>query len=258
MSTFLNNSPIFGPVHSRRLGISLGVNMMPASGKICTFDCLYCENGLNAERRCSDNHNSAALVADALEKKLLEMRDEGTLPDVITFAGNGEPTAAPEFPEAIRAAVELRGKIAPQAKIAVLSNGTKANKPRIHDALTLVDDNILKLDTVDADYIRLLDRPVGSYDVAKQIETFASFQGHVIVQTIFLNGKWRGHDMDNTTDYYVAPWLRALDRIRPQEATIYTIARETPVTGLRKAPADVMDGIAARVRALGIPCQVSY
>lgn len=258
MSTFLNNSPIFGPVHSRRLGISLGVNMMPASGKICTFDCLYCENGLNAERRCSDNHNSAALVADALEKKLLGMRDEGTLPDVITFAGNGEPTAAPEFPEAIRAAVELRGKIAPQAKIAVLSNGTKANKPRIHDALTLVDDNILKLDTVDADYIRLLDRPVGSYDVEKQIETFASFQGHVIVQTIFLNGKWRGHDMDNTTDYYVAPWLRALDRIRPQEATIYTIARETPVTGLRKAPADVMDSIAARVRALGIPCQVSY
>lgn len=122
----------------------------------------------------------------------------------------------------------------------------------------LVDDNILKLDTVDADYIRLLDRPVGAYDVEKQIETFASFQGHVIVQTIFLNGEWRGHDMDNTTDCYVAPWLRALDRIRPQEATIYTIARETPVTGLRKAPADVMDGIAARVRALGIPCQVSY
>ena len=258
MSTFLNNSPIFGPVHSRRLGISLGVNMMPASGKICTFDCLYCENGLNAERRCSDNHNSAALVADALENKLLEMRDEGTLPDVITFAGNGEPTAAPEFPEAIRAAVELRGKIAPQAKIAVLSNGTKANEPRVHDALMLVDDNILKLDTIDADYIRLLDRPVRAYDVEKQIETFASFQGHVIVQTIFLNGEWRGHDMDNTTDYYVAPWLRALDRIRPQEATIYTIARETPVTGLRKAPADVMDGIAARVRALGIPCQVSY
>ena len=258
MSTFLNNSPIFGPVHSRRLGISLGVNMMPASGKICTFDCLYCENGLNAERRCSENHSSAALVADALENKLLEMRDEGTLPDVITFAGNGEPTAAPEFPEAIRAAVELRGKIAPQAKIAVLSNGTKANEPRVHDALMLVDDNILKLDTVDADYIRLLDRPVGAYDVEKQIETFATFQGHVIVQTIFLNGEWRGHDMDNTTDCYVAPWLRALDRIRPQEATIYTIARETPVTGLRKAPVDVMDGIAARVRALGIPCQVSY
>lgn len=258
MSTFLNNSPIFGPVHSRRLGISLGVNMMPASGKICTFDCLYCENGLNAERRCSDSHNSATFVAEALEKKLLEMREEGSLPDVITFAGNGEPTAAPEFPEAIQAAVELRRQIAPQAKIAVLSNGTKANEPRVHDALMLVDDNILKLDTVDADYIRLLDRPVGPYDVEKQIETFASFQGHVIVQTIFLRGRWRGHDMDNTTDRHVTPWLQALERIRPQEATIYTIARETPVAGLQKAPADVMDGIGARVELLGIPCQVSY
>lgn len=258
MSTFLNNSPIFGPVHSRRLGISLGVNMMPASGKICTFDCLYCENGLNAERRCPDSHNTAAFVADALEKKLLDMRDEGKLPDVITFAGNGEPTAAPEFPEAIQAAVELREEIAPQAKIAVLSNGTKAKEPRVHDALMLVDDNILKLDTVDDDYIRLLDRPVAAYSVEKQIETFASFQGHVIVQTIFLRGEWEGHEMDNTSDRYVAPWLEALERIRPQETTIYTIARETPVSGLLKAPADVMDGIAARVRALGIPCQVSY
>lgn len=258
MATFLNNSPIFGPVRSRRLGISLGVNMMPASGKICTFDCLYCENGLNAERRCSDSHNSAAFIGDALEKKLLEMRAEGALPDVITFAGNGEPTAAPEFPEAIQAAVELRGEIAPQAKIAVLSNGTKANEPRVHDALTLVDDNILKLDTVDSDYIKLLDRPVGSYSVEKQIETFASFQGHVIVQTIFLRGEWEGHDMDNTSDRYVAPWLEALERIQPQETTIYTIARETPVSGLLKAPADVMDGIAVRVRAMGIPCQVSY
>lgn len=258
MSTFLNNSPIFGPVHSRRLGISLGVNMMPASGKICTFDCLYCENGLNAERRCSDGYNSAAIVADALEKKLLDMRDEGKVPDVITFAGNGEPTAAPEFPEAIRAAMELRERIAPDAKIAVLSNGTKANEPRVHDALMLVDDNILKLDTVDPDYIKLLDRPAGSYDVEKQIETFASFQGHVIMQTIFLRGEWEGHSMDNTSGHYVAPWLEALERIRPQEATIYTIARETPVSGLLKAPADVMDGIAARVRALGIACQVSY
>ena len=258
MSTFLNNSPIFGPVHSRRLGISLGVNMMPASGKICTFDCLYCENGLNAEHRCSDGYNSAAIVADALEKKLMEMRDEGTLPDVITFAGNGEPTAAPEFPEAIQAAVELRERIAPKAKIAVLSNGTKAHEPKVHDALMLVDDNILKLDTVNANYIRLLDRPVGAYDVEKQIETFASFQGHVIVQTIFLRGEWSGHDMDNTADQYVEPWLSALVRIRPQETTIYTIARETPVAGLQKAPANVLDGIAARVRGIGIPCQVSY
>ena len=143
MSTFLNASPIFGPVRSRRLGLSLGVNMMPASGKICTFDCIYCENGLNAERPCHEPYNTAAGVLDALEAKLREMAAEGELPDVITFAGNGEPTAAPEFPQAIAGAIALRDQLAPNTKIAVLSNGTRADQPAVHDALMMVDDNIL-------------------------------------------------------------------------------------------------------------------
>ena len=128
MSTFLNASPIFGPVRSRRLGLSLGVNMMPASGKICTFDCIYCENGLNAERPCHEPYNTAAVVLDALEAKLREMAAEGELPDVITFAGNGEPTAAPEFPQAIAGAVAFRDQLAPNTKIAVLSDGMLAEE----------------------------------------------------------------------------------------------------------------------------------
>lgn len=258
MSTFLNASPIFGPVRSRRLGLSLGVNMMPASGKICTFDCIYCENGLNAERPCHEPYNTAAVVLDALEAKLREMAAEGELPDVITFAGNGEPTAAPEFPQAIAGAVALRDQLAPNSKIAVLSNGTRADRPEVHDVLMMVDDNILKLDTVDPAFIQLLDQPVGPYDVEHQIETFASFDGHVIIQTIFLTGEYLGKPIDNTGEEYVAPWLAALERIRPQEATIYTVARETPVAGLAKAAPEALDAIAARVRALGIPCQVSY
>lgn len=258
MSTFLNASPIFGPVRSRRLGLSLGVNMMPASGKICTFDCIYCENGLNAERPCHEPYNTAAVVLDALEAKLREMAVEGELPDVITFAGNGEPTAAPEFPQAIAGAVALRDELAPNSKIAVLSNGTRADRPQVHDALMMVDDNILKLDTVDPAFIQLLDQPVGPYDVEHQIETFASFNGHVIIQTMFLTGEYQGKLIDNTGEEYVAPWLAALERIRPQEATIYTVARETPVAGLAKAAPEVLDAIAARVRAIGIPCQVSY
>ena len=258
MSTFLNASPVFGPVRSRRLGLSLGVNMMPAEGKICSFDCLYCENGFNAERVCGKKHNSAAVVAEALETKLRQMGEAGELPDVITFAGNGEPTGAPEFPEAIRRAVELRDELAPSAKIAVLSNGTYTSRPEVHDALMLVDDNILKLDTVDPEFIQLVDRPAGPYDVEKQIEAFAAFEGHVIVQTIFLRGEYKGESCDNTGEEYVVPWLRALERIRPQEATIYTIARETPAAGLEKAPAETLDAIAARVEAVGIPCQVSY
>ncbi len=258
MSTFLNASPVFGPVKSRRLGVSLGVNMMPAAGKICSFNCIYCENGLNEERRCHQPHNDAATVLAALRAKLCEMRDAGELPDVITFAGNGEPTAAPEFPQAIEGAVRLRDELAPAAKIAVLSNGTYADRPAVHDALMLVDDNILKLDTVDADYIRLIDNPGCAYDVAHQVETFKSFGGHAIIQTIFLRGTYQGHDMDNTGDKYVGPWLEALREIAPQAATIYTVARETPVAGLEKAPAEALDAIARRVEGLGIPCQVSY
>ena len=139
----------------------------------------------------------------------------------------------------------------------MLSNGTRADRPEVHDALMMVDDNILKLDTVDPAFIQLLDQPVGPYDVEHQIETFASFDGHVIIQTIFLTGEYLGKPIDNTGEEYVAPWLAALERIRPQEATIYTVARETPVAGLAKAAPEVLDTIAARVRALGIPCQVS-
>ena len=258
MSTFLNASPIFGPVRSRRLGLSLGVNLMPASGKICTFDCIYCENGFNGERRTSDSYNSADVVLTALEAKLREMAAAGELPDVITFAGNGEPTAAPAFPAAIEGAVRLRDEIAPAAKIAVLSNGTHAARPAVHDALMKVDDNILKLDTVNPEFIELIDQPVGAYDVERQIETFASFEGHVIVQTMFLTGTYRGKSLDNTGDEYVGPWLAALERIRPQAVTIYTVARDTPAAGLAKAAPEALDGIAARVEALGIPCQVSY
>ena len=258
MSTFLNASPIFGPVRSRRLGLSLGVNMMPASGKICTFDCIYCENGLNAERPCHEPYNTAAGVLDALEAKLREMAAEGELPDVITFAGNGEPTAAPDVSAAIAGAIALRDQLAPNTKIAVLSNGTRADQPAVHDALMMVDDNILKLDTVDPAFIQLLDQPVGPYDVEHQIETFASFNGHVIIQTIFLNGEYQASPSITLVKRTSALGSRRCERIRPQEVTIYTVARETPVAGLAKAAPVVLDTIAARVRALGIPCQVSY
>ena len=152
----------------------------------------------------------------------------------------------------------LRDELAPKAKIAVLSNGTFADRPEVHDALMLVDDNILKLDTVNPEFIALLDRPVGAYDVERQVKTFASFNGHVIVQTIFLSGTCEGRNIDNTGDEYVLPWLDALVRIAPEAATIYTVARETPVSGLKKASREQMDRIASLVRERGIECQVSY
>lgn len=258
MPTYLNPSPIFGPVHSRRLGRSLGVNLMPATGKICSFNCVYCENGLNEHRRTHDPYVTLPHLTRALEEALAHMAEEGDTPDVITFAGNGEPTASPIFPEAIAVTRQLRDRYCPTARIAVLSNGSHADRPGVHEALMGVEDNILKLDTVDAGYIQLLDRPVGTYDVEHQVETFASFGGHVTVQTIFLTGTANGHDLDNTGEHYVGPWLQALRRIRPTGVTVYTIARDTPTSGLRKAPPTALDAVGRRVRALGIPCSVSY
>lgn len=166
MSTVIYPSPIYGPVHSRRLGLSLGVNLMPADGKICTFDCLYCECGFNKDRRTHLPHPTRQQVAEALEKQLIKMHNDQEHPDVLTFAGNGEPTSHPEFPGIIDDTIRLRDKWCPKAKISVLSNATFSGHDDIRQALLKVDNNILKLDTVSMEYIRKVDRPIQpSYDV---------------------------------------------------------------------------------------------
>lgn len=254
MSTIIYPSPIFGPVHSRRLGVSLGINLLPADGKVCTFDCIYCECGFNADRRPALPMPTREQVRQALEARLQDMLQNGPTPDVLTFAGNGEPTANPAFPEIIDDTLRLRDQYFPQAKVSVLSNSTLAGRPAVHDALMRVDNNILKLDTVDSAFINKVDRPTGHYDVAAIIDSMKCFRGHVIIQTMFL----KGDDLDNTTDAYVEPWLQAIREIGPQEVMVYTIDRETPDRSLRKATRAELDAIAERVRALGIPCQASY
>ena len=257
MSTIIYPSPIFGPIHSRRLGVSLGINLLPADGKVCTFDCIYCECGFNADHRPKQKMPTREEVAAALEAKLKDMKANGPHPDVLTFAGNGEPTANPHFPEIIEDTICLRDKYFPEAKVSVLSNATLIHRPKIHDALMKVDNNILKLDTVNADYINKVDRPEGEwYQVDQVIEGLKRFNGHVIIQTMFLKGQ--GGNYDNTGDEYIAPWLKALKEIAPQQVMIYTIDRETPAQGLQKATHEELDSIRDRVIALGIPCTASY
>lgn len=260
MSTIIYPSPIYGPVHSRRLGISLGINLMPADGKICTFDCIYCECGYNSDRRTRSPHPSRQQVAEALERQLRKMHDDNQHPDVLTFAGNGEPTSHPDFPSIIDDTIRLRDELCPKAKVSVLSNSTFITKPAIREALMRVDNNILKLDTVNADYIRRVDRPTQpSYNVESIIENMKLFEGHIIVQTMFMRGTTdEGLDVDNTSEDFVAPWLEAIKDIRPQEVMIYTIDRETPDSHLLKASHEELDAIKARVETLGIPCTASY
>ena len=255
MSTIIYPSPIYGPVHSRRLGLSLGINLMPPDGKICTFDCLYCECGFNAERRTRSPHPSREVVAEALERQLIAMHNEGQHPDVLTFAGNGEPTSNPHFAGIIDDTIRLRNRWCPEAKISVLSNSTFIGRQGIREALMKVDNNILKLDTVDNEYIRRVDRPTQpSYDVKKIIEHLKWFNGHVIIQTMFM----KGDGTDNTSEQYVAPWLEALRDIKPQSVMIYTIDRETPDQKLQKATPEELDAIRNRVIAVGIPCTAYY
>ena len=255
MSTIIYPSPIFGPVRSRRLGLSLGINLLPADGKVCSFDCIYCECGFNEDHRPSLPLPTRDEVAHALEQKLQQMQREGQLPDVLTFAGNGEPTCHPHFADIIADTIRLRDQYCPEAKVSVLSNATMIHRTEVHDALMLVDNNIQKLDTIDPDFIRSIDHPAGSYDVQRIIDRLKAFNGHVIIQTMFL----RSDDgLDNTTDHYVAPWLEAIKAIAPRQVMIYTIDRETPDPSLHKAPRETLDAIRDRVIAAGIPCTASY
>ena len=257
--TIIYPSPIFGPVHSRRLGISLGINLQPGDGKVCSFDCIYCECGLNADHRPQSHRPSRKVVAEALEHTLNEMKDKGETPDVLTFAGNGEPTGHPQFLDIIRDTIRLRNEYCPNAKVSVLSNATFCGRPDVREALMLVDNNILKLDTVDIDYIRLVDRPCQpSYNVPDIITWMKAYDGHCIIQTMFMSGSVDGQDVDNVKEEYIQPWLDAVKEIRPQQVMIYTIDRETPVQGLKKATHQQLDDIRDRVIAMGIPCSASY
>ena len=258
MATIIYPSPIFGPVQSRRLGISLGINLLPDDGKVCTFDCIYCECGLNATRRSRKPLPTREEVSTALEKKLNEMQAGGVRPDELTFAGNGEPTIHPQFPEIIADTIALRNKFCPNAKVSVLTNATLITRNKVFEALKLIDNNIVKLDTVNREYIQNIDRPTGNYDLAAIIERMKAFNGQAVIQTMFMKGIANGIDVNNTGDEYVLPWIAAVKEIAPREVMIYTIDRETPTDGLEKATHEELDRIVELLRREGIKASASY
>lgn len=256
--TVIYSSPIFGPIHSRRLGVSLGINLMPDDGKCCSFDCIYCECGFNCDFVPHHFRPTREQVRMALEAKLVEMKADGLAPDVLTFAGNGEPTLHPDFPCIIDDTIALRDSYFPQAKVSVLSNSSQIVRQEIFDALCRVDNNMCKLDTVSAEYVSMVDRPNGHYVLEDIISQLRKFGKRCIIQTMFMRGEYQGRCVDNTSEDFVAPWLETIKSISPREVMIYTIDRETPAHGLEKAPHDTLDAIAKRVRALGLPCKVAY
>jgi wyosine [tRNA(Phe)-imidazoG37] synthetase (radical SAM superfamily) len=258
MATFLFDKIIFGPVTSRRLGVSLGVNLLPVDRKVCNFNCIYCECGWTREDHMKSPLPSREMVRNELRKKLTEMRDGGTLPDVITFAGNGEPTIHPEFSGIIDDTISLRDELCPSASVAVLSNATMINNSEVRSALMKTDRNILKLDSAVEETVRIHNQPGAGFSVAETIEQLKLFRGDVTIQTLFVKGEFEGNFIDNTTPREVAAWLTALREIAPREVMLYTIHRDTPEGGsLVKVPEEELNRIAKMVRRLGIKTEVS-
>lgn len=255
--TSLFDDIIFGPVRSRRLGLSLGVNLLPADSKLCSFDCIYCECGWNADHRGQRRFNRREDVRELLAAKLASMVGEGTPPDVITFAGNGEPTLHPDFEGVIDDTIALRDSLCPSAKVSVLSNATQIGREDVRRALLRVDNNILKLDSAFDETVRLVNKPAGNYTVARTVELMKLFEGRLIIQTMFLRGTCDGCTVDNTTDSEVDAWLRLVREIAPRQVMVYSLDRDTPCQTLEKVPRAELEAIARRVEAAGIPCSVA-
>lgn len=256
--TSLFHDIIFGPVHSRRLGLSLGVNLLPTDSKLCSFDCIYCECGWNAEHPGGRRFNSREDVRTQLEATLRRMVADSTPPDVITFAGNGEPTMHPDFEAVIGDTIALRDALCPAAKVSVLSNATQIHRDSVRRALLRVDNNILKLDSAFDATVRRMNNPQSaSYTVRGIVEAMKRFDGRMILQTMFLRGECGGQPVDNTTEEEVSAWLRLVAEIRPRQVMVYSLDRDTPCPTLEKVTKEELQAIAARVEALGIPCSVA-
>ena len=234
----LREETVFGPIFSRRLGTSLGINLLPEKGKICNFDCIYCECGWNKDGHDDTVIPSAEKVRNDLKKMLQKLKAEGTKVDSITFSGDGEPTINPEFPRIIDDTLELRDLLAPTAKVSVLSNATRVHIPEVFKALCKVDNPIMKIDAPTNDLISRINHPAQGYDIARVVEALHQFNGDFVLQTCMLRSK--EYDFDSSRPEVLDGWMKIVRELRPREVMVYTIDRPTPAQGLEKMTVEEM------------------
>ncbi len=244
MSTSLFNSIIFGPVHSRRLGLSLGVNLLPAFGKWCSFDCIYCECGWNKDGREDKKLPTIEEVKEALEYSLKNIVEKGEKLNTITFSGNGEPTMHPHFADIIDFTLQLRDKFMPDTKVSVLTNGSRIGDINVRDALLKIDNAIIKLDSAFDSTALLIDRPQFQYSIENLIKNLEPFANKFVLQTMFLKGEFEGKYFDNSTPEEIEQWYKTVELIKPREIMIYTIDRDTPAKDLIKITLTELNKIA--------------
>ena len=248
----LREEVVFGPIHSRRLGSSLGINLLPVNGKICNFDCIYCECGWNKDGREDTRIPSAKELRDALLQKLISLSEQKVVIDSITFSGDGEPTLNPEFAEIIDITLQLRDQFYPEARISVLSNATRVDKPEILEALKKVDNPIMKIDAPTNELIAKINRPTGEYDIKRVVESLRGFDGNFILQTMFL----KSDDFDSSAPQVLNGWMNIVRALHPREIMVYTIDRPTPQEGLKKFTPEEMRHLVAPIIQEGFQVQI--
>ena len=244
---------VFGPIHSRRLGSSLGINLLPEKGKLCNFDCIYCECGWNKDGRGDTRIPTAEELRIALEAKLRACREGGERIDSITFSGDGEPTLNPAFPSIVDITLSLRDRLYPEAKVSVLSNATRLDDPAVFAALRKVDNPILKLDAADDASVRVVNRPQGRYRVADVVAGMRRFEGDFILQTMFL----RGPGFDSSAPEVLLPWMDVVRDLHPRKVMVYTLAREAPAQGLEPFTAEQMRTLVRPLLEEGFDIQIN-
>lgn len=218
------------------MGDSLGINLLPEKGKICSFDCIYCECGWNKDGRNDTRLPSAEKVRNDLETKLKQCQANQINIDSITFSGDGEPTLNPEFPQIIDDTIRLRNQYYPNSKITVLSNATRVHLPEVFNALRKVDNPTMKIDAPTNDLIEKINHPAPGYDINKVVEALKQFNGDFILQTMFLKSK----DFDSSSPEVLNGWMDIVRLLKPREVMVYTIDRPTPEEGLQKFTVEEM------------------
>lgn len=256
MATILFNEIVFGPIKSRRLGSSLGVNLLPKFGKWCSFDCIYCECGWNKDGKKDTTLPTKEEVYQALSDRLHELSSEGMPVDTITFSGNGEPTMHPAFAEIIDFTLQLRDKLYPSAKVSVLTNATQLGRKEVRDALQKIDNPILKIDSPIEELVDAINIPNQAYSLSGTIENIKLFNHNFILQTMFLKGVVDGKVIDCTEATHVEKWRDLVRELAPREVMMYTIDRETPAKDLQKVTVEQMQSIAAPLVAEGFNIQI--
>jgi wyosine [tRNA(Phe)-imidazoG37] synthetase (radical SAM superfamily) len=238
---------IYGPVPSRRYGVTLGINLMPLGEKRCSLRCTYCQIGPERDPK------RAVIFAD-----LERLRREVTLAvttaqvpiDAWVLSGNGESTLHPQFAQVVELLRLLREQLAPKTPLVLLTAGTELVRPEVLQACRALDEVAVKLDAGTQALYERLDMPWQPTPVAT-VPRAASQLQNAIAQTLLVQGS-----VDNTTDAEVAAWLDLLDLMQPQRVDLYTLARPPIEKALRPATAAVMAQVAEKARQRGFVVRV--